>query len=60
MKRISTRRQFNARQFAIDEILHRIDELSEMWDAETNARKRNAILLKMNELSAKLEVLEAC
>ena len=41
------------------EIEDQINDLSNQWDNETDTHKRNNILMKMNELSAKLETLEA-
>ena len=41
------------------ELEDKINELSTAWDNATDTRKRNAILTKMNALTARLEALEA-
>ncbi len=64
MKRISIiARYLNdsnaAARMKIWELEDKINELSTAWDNATDTSKRNAILTKMNALTARLEALEA-
>lgn len=59
MFKIYARHNISAAALMIQEIEDKINALSTAWDNATDTRKRNKILAKMNELSAKLETLEA-